>query len=385
MAKSAATDRTKNPIPVCSGMSGLGKTRMLEEGGTILREMMKLEPKNVSCLIVPYVNGFSFQPVEQSMPIEASFSWRLLYRFFLDMNCSHSFQSWFEPRLPRNGGRLWFSRAVEVIERKLPGKMLEQPATLYLFLGIDEYQQIEKVRAPRKDPETSLLHELVEVVGAFLSSQCSSMVLLPMFAGTDLGVIESSSIANSSYYVTYRLPMTLLTMDQVFSIVESINRYAGLLKYPQIRCDLLGLSGVPRWVVTYLTEVKRACDGSEDVSLKCISGCFGATWTMYVDRYLKSLDLPKLVRLAAFAVSGQKVQDIDRFDEDLGWARLRDSSLCLLIPHAFGACDVRVPYALLQSIGMAVNAMTTAAEKCFASALHDLDDIVDSKMFDLPP
>ncbi|KAG3115521.1 hypothetical protein PI126_g24686, partial [Phytophthora idaei] len=56
----AASDRTKQAMPVCSGISGLGKTRMLEEGGTILRKM-KLDPKHVVRVIVPYFNGFSPQ------------------------------------------------------------------------------------------------------------------------------------------------------------------------------------------------------------------------------------------------------------------------------------------------------------------------------------
>ncbi|KAL3659396.1 hypothetical protein V7S43_015667 [Phytophthora oleae] len=75
------SDRTMQTIPVCSGISGLGKTRMLEEGGRILKEM-RLDPKHIASVIVPYFNGFNAAPVERSMPTEASFSWRLLHRFF---------------------------------------------------------------------------------------------------------------------------------------------------------------------------------------------------------------------------------------------------------------------------------------------------------------
>ncbi|KAL3659398.1 hypothetical protein V7S43_015669 [Phytophthora oleae] len=99
-SRSSGSDRTNRPIPVCSGISGLGKTRMLEEGGRILKEM-KLDPKHIASVIVSYVNGFDFQPVEQSMEIAASFSWRLLYRFFLDNNCALAFDEWFKSRLPR--------------------------------------------------------------------------------------------------------------------------------------------------------------------------------------------------------------------------------------------------------------------------------------------
>ncbi|TMW58955.1 hypothetical protein Poli38472_007100 [Pythium oligandrum] len=385
-ANSTATDRVKVAIPVCSGISGLGKTRMLEESGTIL-EQMKLDPKHVVRVIVPYFNGFSPQPVERSMPIEASFSWRLLYRFFLDMNCKLGFDEWFESRLPRNGAQLRLKRAVEVIERKLREK-LREPASLYLFLGVDEYQKIDKIGARRKDSTTSLLRELVEAIGALLCLKSSSLVLLPMFAGTDLGVIESSSIANSSYYVTERLPMYLLSMDQVFSIVESNASYAWLLSYARICRHLFILGGVPRWVVEYLSAVKKACVPGEPVSLDNIDKCFVAVWTKYVEYYLKSLETPQLVRLAAFAVSGQTVNPLGTFDGDLKWSRLRDSSLCLLIPRkssTSGKYDVRVPYALLENIGSRREEMVTEAERNFASALNDMRDEVDSTMFKLQP
>ncbi|KAG7375880.1 hypothetical protein PHYBOEH_001958 [Phytophthora boehmeriae] len=326
-ARSTATDRNQVPMPVCSG---LGKTRMLEEGGTIL-ERMKLDPKDVVRVIVPYFNGFSPQSVERSMPIEASFSWRLLYRFFLDNNCSFAFDKWFKSRLPRNGDQQTLSGAIEVIERKLREKR-QEPATLYLFLGVDEYQKIEKIGARQKDFKTSLLRELVEVIADLLCLQSSSLILLPMFAGTDLGVIASGSIANPSHYVTKRIPMNLLTLDQVFSIVEGNATYSGLLSHTQICRDLFVLGGVPRWVVEYLTAVKKTCVQGEPVNLDNINECFVKIWSKYVKCYADSLETRQLVRLAAFAVSGQQVQERDQFDEHFKWSRLRDSSLCLLNP-----------------------------------------------------
>jgi hypothetical protein len=51
-----ASDRTRQVMPVCSGISGLGKTRILEESGRIFEEM-KMDPKRVDRLIVPYLTG----------------------------------------------------------------------------------------------------------------------------------------------------------------------------------------------------------------------------------------------------------------------------------------------------------------------------------------
>ncbi|GMF16859.1 unnamed protein product [Phytophthora lilii] len=269
---------------------------MLEESGTIL-ERLKLDPKNVFRVIVPYFNGFNPQPVEKSMPIEASFSWRLLFRYFLDNNCEHKFVEWFTGRLPRNGNNLKFYEAINVIEYKLRKTMQSQEA-LYLFLGIDEYQKIEMVKDSPEDPNTSLLHELVEKIGQFLCSKPSSLILLPMFAGTDLSAIAEGAIVNLSYYVFNCLPKTLLTMDQVLSIAETNANYARLLSNSQMCKKLFLLGGVPRWVVDYLKAVKKTCRNEEPAGSDDINACFTSLWATYVDKYLSSADAPTLVRLA---------------------------------------------------------------------------------------
>lgn len=137
--ESGFPDCNRPEFPVCAGISGLGKTRMLEEGGMILRDVMKLDAKLVSSVIVPYSNEYSPQPVEATLPIEASFSWRLLYRFFLANNCSYSFDEWFMSRLPVNACHLTFGKAVRTIECKLRKKQQDTTKLLHLFLGIDDY------------------------------------------------------------------------------------------------------------------------------------------------------------------------------------------------------------------------------------------------------
>jgi hypothetical protein len=156
MAKVCAGNRMKNPVPVCSGISGLGKPRLFEEGSTILRRMLGLEEQHVASVIVPYYNGFTPHRVEQLMPIEASFSWRLLYRFFLDNNCSQSFSEWMGLSLPANGGQLMLARAIKTIELKLRQMLQVNTARLYLFLGVDEYQAIEWVPIDEGIPKFQL-------------------------------------------------------------------------------------------------------------------------------------------------------------------------------------------------------------------------------------
>ncbi|KAK1931924.1 hypothetical protein P3T76_012424 [Phytophthora citrophthora] len=195
-------------MPVCSGISGSDKTRMLEEGGTILKTL-QLDPKHVFRVIVSYNNEFDLQSIENSIPIEASFSWRLLYRFFLDKNCSLSFADWLMSRLPSNSYQLSLDDAIAAIERKLRQTITHNQERLYLFLGIDEYEKVKHVRVPPRDPERPLQREIMDIIGNFLCSNVSKLVVLPMFAG------------NSPYYVSKQLPMTPLSLDQVVRAMES--------------------------------------------------------------------------------------------------------------------------------------------------------------------
>ncbi|KAF4032786.1 hypothetical protein GN244_ATG15296 [Phytophthora infestans] len=350
----ASTDHTEQVVPVCSGISGLGKTRMLEEVPTG-RE----------------------NDADRGIIFVAA-----LVSIFLDNNCALAFEEWFQLRLPRNGGRLTLSNAIKVIDRKLR-RPVHGKEKLYLFVGVDDYHRIERVKAPRSDPDTSLLGELVEAIVAFLFTKSSDLVVLPMFAGTDLG-----RIANSLNYVTEWLPMTLLTLNQVFTSVESNADFAMLLRQSQIRRHLFMLGGVPRWVVEYLLEL-RSCLQGEVVSLENINECFVEVLTSFVGYDVSSplVDLQTLVRLAAFAVSGLTVNPIDTIDGRLKWSRLRDSSLCLLSPREYSnpaACDVRVPYPLLANIG-STKTLATRAEQAFATALDDMSEMVDSTMFALQP
>lgn len=54
------SDRTKLKIPVCAGMSGLGKTRMLEEASLASQNLTQ----NACVVIVTYGNGHSLRTVE---------------------------------------------------------------------------------------------------------------------------------------------------------------------------------------------------------------------------------------------------------------------------------------------------------------------------------
>ncbi|KAL3663825.1 hypothetical protein V7S43_011238 [Phytophthora oleae] len=251
-----------------------------------------------------------------------------------------SFSTWLNSRLPRNGDDLTHKNAVEVIELKLRSMGgLNGDECVYLFLGIDNYQRINDV-SPNQSK--SPLHELMRVIGEFLSEK-SSVILLPMFAGTELLVVgANNSIATSSYYQTQRLPMTLLTMEGVFQLVESRDEYSGLSTHTEFLRYMFFLGGVPLWIADYLTEIKyKWLQPAKAVPLKVISDCYETTKADYVMEYLRLLEPPGLVRLAAYAVSGTTVKENSLFEGDVKWSsRAFKILLCASSLSVFTRTDV---------------------------------------------
>ncbi len=90
------SDRTKRKLPVCSALSGMGKTRMAEEVCAAFAELDGSERADLWAnlraainsprlgLIVTYGNGKGMvRSREKLFSIQSSFAWRLLYFFFL--------------------------------------------------------------------------------------------------------------------------------------------------------------------------------------------------------------------------------------------------------------------------------------------------------------
>jgi len=121
------------------------------------------------------------------------------------------------------------------------------------------------------------------------------------------------------------------------------------------------------------------------VDLDIIESCFQDVWWDHISRFTRALGQARLIRLAAFAVSGCLVQQNDLFDGDLTWSQLEDTSLCLLysrVDRTTVSHEVHVSYAVLHSLHSI--SPSSAAEKHFADSLKDLDQLVNSKVFALP-
>ncbi|KAI9324154.1 hypothetical protein BDR26DRAFT_882302, partial [Obelidium mucronatum] len=356
------TSRASRKIPVCSGLSGLGKSRMLEEWKQIF-DLAGIQQPRLGTLVL-YHNGHQPHKVEQSMKIQASFSWRLLHRLFLEGN-GPGFADWFEDFLPSNGDEL-------------------MGQTLQMFLGVDEYQSIEEVNGIRVckvvdqvEVQEELLPELLNVLGDILSDPVDGICIYPMFAGTDFSAI---SIANSSKTESLRLPMMLLSPAEVETAISSVTHGPSLLMQSPVRRHLFYLGGVPRWAFEYISLLLEKIQASNHVilSIKEIEESFKTIKNAYVEEWGNKLEDIDLIKLAAYSVSGIPVEKTSKVIGGIKWSRIRDSSLCLLTDNS----EVLIPYAIFHRIGRLIPNNYFNAERCFIECVQGLIEKVDSLIYD---
>lgn len=239
------SDRMLYPMVVCSGMKGLGKTRMLEEWPRLF-ELAEI-PKPWLGVFVNYGNGHAPKDFENQMPIEAAFGWRMLHRLFVEDNTSDIEAASWHSRgfLPQNADELSLELAFTTI---CIAQQLEHAHTLSLFLGIDEYQKIPF--GPDYDPSAE--DQKVEREKTFLWKLIAALVgcrsvrglhLYVGFAGTRWGPM---SIGGSSVPGTKRAPLNLLSPAMMEDVVRSNERLRESLVSPVFRRNLFFLGGVPR-------------------------------------------------------------------------------------------------------------------------------------------
>lgn len=382
----ATTNRCQREIPVCSGLPGLGKTRMLEEWERIF-DLAEIPPTRLGALML-YNNDHNPHSVEKLITIEASFSWRLLHQLFLEGN-GPEFRVFMSKMLPNNAMNLRLYTALKVIRSHLIAReVLRESECLHMFLGIDEYQVIEEVEGVVLTKVGGLLQDLLNAIGDLLSTPIHGTRLYPMFAGTDFSVI---SIANSSKTEITRIPMTLLSASEIEEAVGALPGGNVLLGFSLVRRHLFYLCGVARWAVEYVERLLCWMDRSQGTQVPpsdFIERVFKKIRRRYVKRWKISIlsalmDTSDFLYLAAYSISGCEVEEKFRGKAKVSWDLLHDSSVCVIDDDEGTAS---VPYAMFHLIAnWNPLGFSDEASQAFILTVRSLIDKVDNLVYDKQP
>jgi len=143
--KNGTSDRTKYKLPVCVGLPGVGKTRMLEEYLLIFNEMVINQSIGVLAL---YYNGHSITEADRKLSIFCSLGWRILHRFLVEkFHRQVNFTRWMKLLEDDEAlQQMELSIALRIIRKVLVNNcnLLGKATVISIFLGIDEYQTIPR-------------------------------------------------------------------------------------------------------------------------------------------------------------------------------------------------------------------------------------------------
>jgi hypothetical protein len=410
-ATKGKSDRRDYPFPVCSAMSGIGKTRLLDEwvkklndDADIWRDINFPPTEQRLALVLSYGNGHSVVSEERSMGAHAGFAWRLLYAIFLERNSKLNGWQHFWTSLPRNADELTLGDVFKVIQRVLG---LNDEDKCALFVGIDEYQRIPPNHVDGEDALANFLDAMFSEM-----TKQNSVVMLPMFAGTDWSKMSlaasASTNASAAAVSTKRVRMPLLDTEAMRKAVYGRGDGMKELLLQDIFCrHLFFLGGVPRPCTEYADECLtwHATNGDESphsakeeykISFEKFVEFFDNVYsTVPSDETPKAkkrkektgFTLRELIWLVAYSVNGAAVTEEDtpfaRIEESkikhLSFRRLRDGSVCILGDDR----RLQLPYCFFYYLSKAdkSNHRLPPAEDAFMDALKYLGDFVDYNVF----
>ncbi|KAI3659722.1 hypothetical protein MP638_005196 [Amoeboaphelidium occidentale] len=364
-------------IPVCSGLSGTGKTRMLEEWERIF-DKAGIGPHRLG-IIVPYDKEFDVTPVENLLKIEASLAWRLLYRCFLHGNSS-DFKTWMDTRLPYNANDLHLDLALRAIRTKW-GQLNRsvQNQVLHIFVGIDGYDNVKKIIHPKSPNFNRQLEDLMAAIGHALENAEGDYKTYPMMTGRYRHI--SSKILSHLVYI-FILPMHLLSYADVEDVIGSVEKGDELLQYAHARKNFLCLGGVPGWIVHFVSRLLETLNRKGVLTEKVINEAFTEIEAHLNTIWDESMDTKNLIKLAAYSISGVIVALKDTPIAGISWSVLRDQSLCILDEYD----RVIVPFTIFRRVAkIDLKAIESKKSKYFVKCIKEFIEHVDDIIFDVEP
>ncbi|KAJ3346595.1 hypothetical protein HDU83_002841, partial [Entophlyctis luteolus] len=310
-------DRNKRPIPVCTGIPGLGKTRLMDECSSTVLDMTGISGERISVLISFGNDGNAYSWVDRQLGIECSFAWRVMHSVF---KAQHKFVTWMRSKSPANRRDLSLELVMSTIDyhwkQKTTGNVL-------VFVGIDEYQKLSQ------DDLNLLLDLLCDSSGV---SEDSRVTLFCMLAGTDLNMTRVARTSHPNFEMT---PIRFLTHAESMKAIGPFisKHHSNFVVSEQFAQNVYYLGGVPRLLTKFSEKVVHMkLTELLDNQLK------EARYAAIVSTLNPNLPVSNILQLLATSFSNTLITNPKQCPfstsseaaKDLSWSQMVSNGLCLI-------------------------------------------------------
>ena len=311
-------DRNSRPIPVCTGIPGLGKTRLMDECATTVLDMTPIPGERISGIVSFGNDGNAYGAYDEVLGIQCAFAWRVLHVFF---KAQHKYQSWMREKSPKNRKMMTLDLALSIIELHWSQKTDEN---ILVFVGIDEYQKLDQEK----------LNSLLDILcDSSRRSTDSKLSFFCMLAGTDLNMTR---IARTSHPNTQRTPIRFLThQESMAAIGPYISKFhSDFVVNEAFAQNVFYLGGVPR----LLTEFAKKVTSMDLVDLvgNSLKEARRALLSNLQNPQLSLSDILKLLAISFTNTPIVNVQDrpfpgsLQPAARNLTWSQMIANGICLL-------------------------------------------------------
>ena len=185
-------DRNSRPLPICTGLPGLGKTRLCNEAAVLFEDII---PGVCLYALISFGNdGNAYGKIDELLGIECSFAWRLVHSFFKSHHIRYA--PWMRSKSPANRADLTLSMALSIIAYGWKEKHPNSIENINVYVAVDEYQILKQKTL------NSLLDSICNRLGAFAGSGDSKLTFFAMLAG--IIIIRNLIYIFSNFLFRYR-------------------------------------------------------------------------------------------------------------------------------------------------------------------------------------
>jgi hypothetical protein len=360
-------DKAKYVLPVCVGIPGTGKTRLLESYESVFS---KMNIKDVLGIILTYYNGQNMLPAEWDLPMDQSLSIRIIHQLFAR---DESLKSYYQ----RLNGR-YEHYSLETVLSLIANlyrysHRIGENNQISIFLGIDEYQALAKKHI-HKDGHAIKLNELLDLL--LQTSQVLALQnihLYPLLAGTENEKIKKWGSSNN---LLKRIRISFLDAKASLQLLQSRTGNFSYLQSLTTRNIIHNFGGICRAIVMFSERIRMTSPSKLSANdLRRIENSISDT----VIPATNAVRAKSVIELFAYSFSDTTVlvSDIIPFkltgrkeEESITWQELADRGIIELRKDKISdSFRIIVPFYFVRMIQSASGRDLSVAERRFIECL----------------